>query len=85
MAGATDQRVIGQARRFFDRIADELVDDQDLINSHSPFTIALGHCNARYRLLLQEQGAVDFAGLQSPRPSVLLQSPGLAANLGACR
>ena len=77
----TAQRVIGQARRFFDRIADELVDDQDLINSHSPFTTALGHCYARYRLLLQEQGAVDFAGLQT-QALVLLQNPGLAANLG---
>ena len=76
----TDQRVIHQARRFFDRIADELIDPADLVNSHVPFTAALGRCYARYQEVLLEQDATDFAGLQT-HAIRLLQDPAVADRL----
>ena len=76
----TPQRVIHQARRFFDRIADELIDPADLVNSHAPFTAALGRCYVRYQEVLLEQDATDFAGLQT-QAILLLQDPAVADRL----
>ena len=56
--------VVGQARRFFDRIADECIEDQALIGSESPFLEALGRSHRRYQQLLAELDAIDFGGLQ---------------------
>ena len=78
----TERRVLQQARRFFDRIADELIDPRELVNSHAPFTAALGHCYARYQEVLLEQGAIDFAGLQT-QAIALLHDAALTSRLGA--
>ena len=59
------KRMVNQARRFFDRIADELIDPQDLVGSGDPFLEALGRCNQRYLTMLGRRGLVDFAGLQT--------------------
>ena len=59
------KRTINQARRFFDRISDELIDPQDLVDSGEPLLEALGRCHQRYLTLLGQCGLVDFAGLQT--------------------
>ena len=59
------KRTVNQARRFFDRIADELIDPQDLADSGDPFLEALGRSYQRYLTLLGQRGLVDFAGLQT--------------------
>ena len=56
--------IVGQARRFFDRIGDETIADRDLIQSGSSFLEALAQCRQRYRQLLEGLGAIDFGGLQ---------------------
>ena len=66
-----------QARRFFDRIADESIDARILAGSRSPFLEALGRCYLRYRHLLGQMDAVDFGGL------LLLRDDHLANRLGA--
>ena len=50
--------------RYFDRICDELIAPEVLTNSGRPFIAALGRCCMRYRELLLERSAVDFAHLQ---------------------
>ena len=55
---------VNNARKYFDRIADELVDPRDLTDGDSAFLAALGHCYLRYRRMLRERNAVDFAHLQ---------------------
>ena len=56
--------IVAQARRFFDRIADETIADRDLIQSGSSFLEALAQCRQRYRQLLEGLDAIDFGGLQ---------------------
>ena len=75
------ERIISEARRFFDRIADELIDPQDLIDSGKPFRAALGRCNQRYLRLLDQEGLIDFAGLQT-NAQRLLDDPGTVAHFG---
>ena len=54
----------GEAARHFDRICDEFIDPQDLAGSERPFAAALGRCLRRYRQVLLERNAVDYAHLQ---------------------
>ena len=56
--------VVNNARRHFDRIADELIDPRDLLQGESDFLAALGCCYARYLRLLRQHNLVDFAHLQ---------------------
>ena len=71
-----------QGRRFFDRIADECIEDQALIGSESPFLEVLGRSHRRYQRLLAELDAIDFGGLQEQALQLLLDDA-LAARLGA--
>ncbi|MCY4557257.1 MAG: UvrD-helicase domain-containing protein [Chloroflexi bacterium] len=75
------ERIVNGARRFFDRIADELIDPQELIDSGKPFRVALGQCNQRYLRLLHQKGLIDFAGLQT-NVQRLLDNPGMVAHYG---
>ena len=56
--------VVRNARKYFDRIADELVNPRDLMDADSAFLSALGRCYLRYRRMLRERNLVDFAHLQ---------------------
>lgn len=74
-----------EAARYFDRICDELIDAGDLAGSERPFTAALGRSLLRYRELLLEYNAVDFAHLQVWAHRVLQDDPVAAAAGGAAR
>ena len=56
--------VIRNARKYFERICDELIDPGELTSSWDPFHAALGRCYRRYRNLLQYEGCADFDHLQ---------------------
>ena len=56
--------VIRHGRRFFERLCDELIDPEALIESGDPFHAALGRCYERYRDLLLHEGSADFDHLQ---------------------
>ena len=75
------QRIVTEARRFFDRIADELIDPQRLIDTGQPLLEALGRCNQRYLAVLVSRGLIDFAGLQISAHR-LLGKPKIARRLG---
>ena len=80
--GWTDsQRIVAEARRFFDRIADELIDPQHLIGIGHPILEALGRCNQRYRAVRKRRGLIDFAGMQTIAHR-LLENPRVARRLG---
>ena len=57
-------QTVDEAARYFDRICDEIIDPEDLVQSERPFIAALGRCCLRYRRLLLHYNAVDFAHLQ---------------------
>ena len=57
-------QTVDEAARYYDRICDELVDPEDLVQSERAFIAALGRCCLRYRRLLLQRNAVDFAHLQ---------------------
>ena len=75
------QRIVAEARRFFDRIADELIDPQRLIGIGHPVLEALGRCNRRYMAVLKRRGLIDFAGLQTGAHR-FLENPRVARRLG---
>ena len=56
--------VIRHGRKFFERLCDELIDPEVLIDSGDPFHAALGRCYQRYRDLLLDEGSADFDHLQ---------------------
>ena len=56
--------VIRHGRKFFERLCDELIAPEELIDSGDPFHAALGRCYDRYRDLLLEEGSADFDHLQ---------------------
>ena len=56
--------VIRHGRRFFERLCDELIAPETLIDSWDPFHAALGRCYQRYRDLLLGEGSADFDHLQ---------------------
>ena len=57
-------RTVDEAARYFDRICDEIIDPEDLVQSEQAFIAALGRCCLRYRCLLLHYNALDFAHLQ---------------------
>ena len=72
---------MNEAASYFDRICDELIDPEDLVQSERQFIAALGRCCLRYRNLLLQRNAVDFAHLQAWAHRVM-QDDGVA---GAAR
>ena len=56
--------VIRHGRRFFERLCDEFIAPETLIDSWDPFHAALGRCYQRYRDLLLGEGSADFDHLQ---------------------
>ena len=52
------------ARGYFDKITEELVDPQQLINSANPFLLAIGNSYCRYERALADANRIDFAHLQ---------------------
>ena len=75
--------VVNNARRHFDRIADELIDPRDLMQGESEFLTALGCCYARYLRMLWERNLVDFAHLQVWTDE-LLQDDRIARGISVC-
>ena len=71
-------QTVDEAARYFDRICDELIDPEDLARSERQFIDALGRCCLRYRRLLLQRNAVDFAHLQVWAHRVM-QDDGVAA------
>ena len=74
-------RAAHEAGRYFDRICDEALDPRDLMASERPFTAALGRCCQRYRELLLDRNAADFAHLQVWADRVL-EDEDVAAGIG---
>ena len=72
---------VAEARRHFDRICDERIDPEALARSGRTFAAALGRCCRRYRDLLLERNAADFAHLQVWADRVL-QDDDIAARAG---
>ena len=56
---------LDQAAKHFDRIVEELIRPQDLIDSGIPFLAAVGRCYRRYEATLRDEDLVDFAHLQA--------------------
>ena len=56
--------VIRHGRKFFERLSDELIAPEALIDSWTPFHSALGRCYQRYRNQLLNEGSADFDHLQ---------------------
>ncbi len=74
--------MIQQARRYFDRIADERIDLEGLAASPRAFDAALGRCCLRYRWALWGLNALDFAHLQA-LAAKLLCNPRIAGRIGS--
>ena len=60
---------------FFDRIADELIDEAALLQHEDAFFRALGSAYRRYRELLEQTGRIDFAHQQRLALELLEQLP----------
>ncbi len=56
--------LIRNALKYFDRICDEMIDPQELIDAGGSFKPALGRSYLRYEALLLDRGLADFAHLQ---------------------
>ena len=81
----TDEFVLWQARRYFERIAEEAIDLDVLTDAEDPFHAAVGRCCFRYETLLDELGALDLSRLQV-KANQLLQDDAVAQRVGAtCR
>ncbi len=78
----TDKFALHQARRYFERIAEEAIDLDLLTDAEDPFHAAVGRCCLRYRNLLDELGALDLSCLQV-KADELLQDDGIAQRVGA--
>ena len=78
----TRKFILRQARRYFERVAEEAIDLDVLTDSDDPFHAAIGRCCVRYEALLDERGALDLSRLQV-RADALLQDDGIAQRVGA--
>ena len=78
----TDEFALRQARRYFERIAEEAIDLDLLTDSEDPFHAAIGRCCLRYEALLDQRGALDLSRLQV-RADELLQDDSIARKVGA--
>ena len=56
--------VIRNARKYFERLSDEIIEPWELIHSGDPFHAALGRCYERYQYLLLAEDLADFDHLQ---------------------
>ena len=74
--------VLRQARKRFERIAEEGINPAVLADSDSAFHAALGRSCQRYDALLQELGALDLSRLQV-QTLALLQDESLARKIGS--
>ena len=75
-------QTVDEAARYIDRLCDELIEPEELTQSDRPFIAALGRCCLRYRNLLLQRNAVDFAHLQVWAHRVM-QDDGVAAAASA--
>ena len=81
----TREFTLHQARRYFERISEEVIDLDLLTDAEDPFHAAVGRCCLRYQNLLDELGALDLSRLQS-RADALLRDDAVAQRVGAtCR
>ncbi len=71
-----------EARRYFDRISDDLIDPNRLIALGLPFPAAPGRSCLRYGQLLWDHGAADFTHLQT-WALALLGDPDVPAAISA--
>ena len=78
----TREFTLHQARRYFERISEEVIDLDLLTDAEDPFHAAVGRCCLRYQNLLDELGALDLSRLQS-RADELLQDDAVARRVGA--
>ena len=78
----TRQFVLRQARRYFERVAEEAIDPNMLADADDPFHAALGRCCQRYESVLLEIGALDLSRLQA-KADQLLQDDAVARRIGA--
>ena len=77
-----DEFALHQARRYFERIAEEAIDLDVLADADDPFHAALGRCCLRYEAILDEANALDLSRLQS-KADQLLQGDSIAQRVGA--
>ena len=78
----TREFTLRQGRRYFERIAEEAVDPEELADADDPFLAAVGRCCLRYEAVLRERGALDFSRLQVGADA-LLQDYTVAQSVGA--
>ena len=78
----TDEFALRQARRYFERIAEEAIDLDALTDAEDPFHAAIGRCCLRYEALLGQRGALDLSRLQV-KADELLRDDGIARKVGA--
>ena len=78
----TREFVLWQARRYFERIAEEGIDLDLLTDAEDPFHAAVGRCCFRYETLLDELGILDLSRLQA-KADELLQDDAVARRVGA--
>ena len=77
----THEFTVRQARRYFERIAEEAIDLEELADADDPFHSAIGRCCLRYQDVLKERGALDFSRLQV-EAEALLQDDAVAPGDG---
>ena len=78
----TREFVLWQARRYFERIAEEAIDLDLLTDAEDPGIVAVGRCCFRYETLLDELGILDLSRLQA-KADELLQDDAVAWRVGA--
>ena len=77
-----DEFALHQARRYFDRIAEEAIDLDVLTDAEDPFHAGVGRCCLRYQTLLDELGYLDLSRLQVKADELLLDD-GVVQRVGA--
>ena len=78
----TREFTLRQGRRYFERIAEEAVDPEELADADDPFHAAVGRCCLRYEAVLRERGTLDLSRLQV-EADALLQDDAVAQSAGA--
>ncbi len=78
----THDYTLRQSRRYFERIAEEAIDPEELADADDSFHAAVGRCYLRYEAVLQERGALDLSRLQV-RADALLQDDAIVRSIGA--
>ena len=78
----THDYTVRQARRYFERIAEEGIDPNALADAGDPSHAAVGRCCRRYEAVLEECGALDLSRLQV-KADALLRDDAIARSVGA--